>query len=100
MFLEQCVFELSCKNTHKKTHTCIRAHTKTLPCTLINGHSIPCISRQYTSCSSYFHITLQRNIKIQVPRSIILVTMQTVTQIDKQAKTSFASEKLPRIFYP
>ena len=50
----------------------------------INGHSTPYISWQYASCSSYFHITLLQSIQIQVPRSIILVTMQTDTQTDTQ----------------
>ena len=66
----------------------------------INGNSIPYISWQYASCSSYFRITLPQNNQIQVSRSIILVTMPTDTQIDRQAETPFASEKIPRIFYP
>ena len=44
-----------------------------------------------------FHITLLQNIQIQVPRSIILVKMQTDTQTDREAKTPFAN---PKIFYP
>ena len=70
----------------------------------INDHSIPNIPWKYACCSSYFRITLLQNIQIKVPRSIVLVTSQTHklqadTKNDRQAETSFALEKNPRIFY-